>query len=383
MKILHICQYFQENMGYQENILPVAQKEIGNEVYIITSNRECELFINREQRIKEIGSKDYNGVTLIRSDIYFEAKNRFVVFKDLYGLIKKINPDYIYHHNLTSPSLFTVIKYKKNNPNIILVCDSHAMYENTMRTTKSFFYHKIIWKNIIKSKIKFIDKIFYVAPECMDFIREVYKIPKNKLKFLPLGGDISNIDNYGYIRKKYRNKFNIKKSELLIIHAGKITPLKKTEVLLNSFKFVNEKDIKLIIIGCIENRYEKILTKYINNDNRITYLGWKNAEELSKIFCAGDILIQPGSASSIFEQAICDGLPIVLSKGKLGLYLTSKGNGIVLQEVNEKEISKLIIDLNQNREFLNKMHKNAINFAQEELSYRAIAKKSIIFNKKY
>ena len=45
MKILHICQYFQENMGYQENTLPVAQKEIGNEVYIVTSNRECEFFI--------------------------------------------------------------------------------------------------------------------------------------------------------------------------------------------------------------------------------------------------------------------------------------------------------------------------------------------------
>lgn len=382
MKILHICQYFQENMRYQENVLPIAHKGIGNCVYIITSDRECVYFSNKKQRIKKVEIKNYNGVTLIRSDIYFELKNKFVVFKGLYRLIKKINPDYIYHYGLTSPSLFTVTKYKKNNPNVVLVCEFHAMYENTMRTTMSIFYHKVIWRNIIKSKIKFIDKIFFIAPECMDFIHEVYKVPKIKLNFLPLGGDISNINNYDYIRKKYRNKLNIKNRELLIIHAGKITPLKKTETLLKSFKFIKEKNIKLIMIGAIENGYKKILTNFINNDNRITYLGWKNPEELSKVFCAGDILIQPGTASVIFEQAICNGLPIVLSKTKLGQYLVSKDNGIVLQKIDEKELSKIINYFNQNRGILKEMHENAINFAQEELSYKVIAKKSIISNKK-
>ena len=197
------------------------------------------------------------------------------------------------------------------------------------------------------------------------------------MRFLPLGGDISNIDNYNFFRNKYRNMLNVKEEELLIIHAGKIVPAKKTEKLLNSLKFVNEKNIKLILVGSIYKEYRKILNKNINNDKRITYIGWKNAEELSKIFCAGDVLIQPGSSSAIFEQAICSGLPIVLRKTKLGQYLVSKDNGILLKKDDEREISKIIIQLNKNKKILKKMHLNAINFAQTELSYKEIAKKSI------
>ena len=377
MKILHICQYFQEDMGYQENMLPIAQKKIGNKVYIITSDREHEFFNNKKRRIKKVNIQNYKGVILIRSDINFELVNRFVVFKNLYKIINRIKPDYIFHHDLTAPSLFTVLNYKKNNPNVILVCDSHAEHANTAKTIISYFYHRIIWRNILRTRIKFIDKIFCISPECIDFVRKIYNIPGEILRFLPLGGDISNIDNYNFFRNKYRNMLNVKEEELLIIHAGKIVPAKKTEKLLNSLKFVNEKNIKLILVGSIYKEYKKILNKNINNDKRITYIGWKNAEELSKIFCAGDVLIQPGSSSAIFEQAICSGLPIVLRKTKLGQYLVSKDNGILLKKDDEREISKIIIQLNKNKKILKKMHLNAINFAQTELSYREIAKKSI------
>ena len=40
-------------MGYQENMLPIAQKKIGNKVYIITSDREHEFFNNKKRRIKK------------------------------------------------------------------------------------------------------------------------------------------------------------------------------------------------------------------------------------------------------------------------------------------------------------------------------------------
>jgi len=379
MKILHICQYFNENMGYQENILPLYQEKMGNEVYIVTSNRENEFFDNDKQRIKEIGTTNYKGITLIRKDIYFENKNKFVIFKNLYRLIEKIRPDYIFHHGLTSPSMFTIIKYKKNNSNVMLVCDLHAMYENTMRSNKSYFYHKVFWRNILQNKIKFINKIFCVCPESIDFAKDVYNIPENILMLLPLGGDILNLNNYNNIRDKYRNKLGIKKGDLLIIHAGKMAPRKKTEVLLNSFKFIDERRIKLILIGDIDKIYYKTLSKYINNDKRITYIGWKNPENLSKYFCAGDILIQPGTASAIFEEAICNGLPIILDKTKIGDYLVSRKNGVVLPKINEKEISEAINYLNKNRGILKKMHKNAIIFAQTELSYKEIAKKSLSF----
>ena len=45
-----------------------------------------------------------------------------------------------------------------------------------------------------------------------------------------------------------------------------------------------------------------------------------------------DYLIQPGSLSNSFIDAICCGLPLILLNTPQGKSLTSSGNGILIQE---------------------------------------------------
>ena len=104
MKILHVCNYFSFDMGYQNNLLPMGHKNIGNKVVIYASDRECKYNIN--SRIVKAGIYDYHSIKLIRSKIFFEIVNRFVVFKNLYNSLNQEEPNYVFHHGITSPSIF-------------------------------------------------------------------------------------------------------------------------------------------------------------------------------------------------------------------------------------------------------------------------------------
>ncbi|UXZ09720.1 hypothetical protein F1C14_14220 [Clostridium perfringens] len=82
MKIVHIHQYYNDGMGYQENILPRYHKKLNNEVFLITS--DLSNGFDKESRSKEKGTYYDNGIIIKRIGIYCEFKNRFVIFKDLY-----------------------------------------------------------------------------------------------------------------------------------------------------------------------------------------------------------------------------------------------------------------------------------------------------------
>ncbi|MDF1877994.1 hypothetical protein JHD47_09220, partial [Sulfurimonas sp. SAG-AH-194-L11] len=93
MKILHILSYFKPDAAYQENLLTLGQSQLGNDVYILTSNLEPKFESNKSDRCHKYGWFSYENVNVKRIPILFEIVNRFVIFKSLYKEISKINPD--------------------------------------------------------------------------------------------------------------------------------------------------------------------------------------------------------------------------------------------------------------------------------------------------
>lgn len=378
MKIVHICQYYADNMGYQENILPFYQSKYDNEVVIITSDREPMFHNNINSRIKGVHNYYVNGVEIMRLPIYFETVNKFVLFNGLLDKLNVLSPDYIFHHGLTSPSLLTCIKYKKKHPNAILRCDNHADYYNSARSNLSMFYHSIVWANILDKRIKYIDKIYGVSPERVDFVKKVYKIPETKLGLLPLGGEPISNEVYNIKRDTYRKLLGVSDNDFLIIHAGKFAPAKRTDILLSAFNKISDSKLYLILIGSFEPEYESEIKSIIKLNNNVIFLGWQKPEELINYFCAGDLLVQPGSLSAIFEQAICCGLPVILNRCPTTEFLTSYDNGILINGENEKEVELAISTMVSNKEQYNIMKRKAFDFGHEILSYDVVAKKSLL-----
>ena len=146
MKIVHICQYYNDGYGYQENLLPRYQKKLGHDVKVITSDRMSYFAGEKDPKIMGTRRFEDSGVPIERLPIWAEFKGRFVWFKGLDKTLQKEQPDYIFHHGVMSPSLITCSKYKAKNSAVFLAADNHSDL-NTSAQNKLWRlgYYQLLW----------------------------------------------------------------------------------------------------------------------------------------------------------------------------------------------------------------------------------------------
>ena len=370
MKIVHIHQYYNDGLGYQENILPRYQAKLGHEVILITSNLSNGF--DNNDRIKKIGEYEDSNFKVRRISINGEFKGRFVVFKNLYEQLDEIKPDYIFHHSVTSPSLGIVCKYKMHNPNVFLAVDNHADLNISGRNKCwKFIYYNTIWKSFIKRWDKYIDIYFGVTPSRCLFLNEELGVSNSKIRLLPIGADTDKI-NVGISKEELFNKYNINKDNFIIVHGGKMTPEKEVSKVLEAFSRIKDTNISLILFGKIED--EKVM-ELIKKDKRIIMIGWINREETLAILKYSDIGIWNTQHTTLLEDAVAVGLPMILRYYGSTSHLIDN-SGLLLYGGCGREIyDKLSLILN-NKSLLNRLKENAKNHSKN-LSYDIIAHESI------
>lgn len=376
MKILHCClsNFYIDNYNYQENILPSINKMDGHTVKIIAST---ETFIDN-LRIGYVQPAKYHtqdGIEITRIP-YKKYLPRFMMkkirhYEKLYKIIDNFSPDVILFHGLPAYDLLTVAKYKKNHPNIKLYVDNHADKNNSGRNWLSKnILHKKFYRRIVQKSYNYIDKIFYTTYETKSFLQEYYEIEDEKMEFFPLGGHIFSEKERSQKRTKIRREFNLKETDILLVHSGKLTEAKRTKEILEAFSKVNTFNLKLFIIGSVPKGQESFLEEYLEKDNRISYLGWKNADELLEYLCASDLYVQPGSQSATMQNALCCGSAALLYPYPSHKYLLKDS---VFYVENSEEMLMTFQKISQNREILEGKRKKSYKIAKEKLNYRLIA----------
>lgn len=371
MKLVHVCQYYNDGYGYQENLLPQYQSLLGHNVVLITSDRMSG-FIPEKKRV--IGSKTYfeGHVKIIRLPIKWEFKGRFVIFKGLYETIAKEKPDYIFHHGLNAPSLLEVVKYKRFY-DVLLAVDNHSDINISGKNILwRLFYYQIFWKNILKKLYDYIDVIFGVTPLRCDFPVKYLGAPKEKIRFLPIGLDLKNIPSDS--SENLRRKFGFNNNEVLFITGGKITPDKKISKILKAFNILcnDFENIKLVIFGKILDEEVENLLK---SNDKIIFLGWKNRKETLEILKMSDVAIWNSKHTTLIEDALAtENVLLLRYYGSTAHFIDN--NGLYLYSNSVKEIYEKLRLIMENRELLfrfKKASKKLINI----LSYENVAKESI------
>jgi len=329
MRIVHVTGYFAANMAYQENLLPLGQFELGHEVYVLTGTNEPDFGFNRDNRSNPPGSFDYRGVTVCRLPHYFEIINKGPVLRGLFRRIKVLRPDVLFIHDV-GPSFFAGLWYKILNPSVHLQFDCHSTHANARNSKLGPIYHGI-FKYFFKVFRGKFDRIFAVAPETVDFMCRFYGLRTDEITLLPLPGDPSQLPLADKIRTRVRAELAIPQNGLVLIHTGKLPGDKETVAVLQAFTKTEGSDRRLLIAGSVDEEFKPIISTYMKSDHRIVYLGWTTADRLRELFFASDLLVQPGSLSNTFIDAICCGLPVLLDDTPQGRYLTSRENGRIVQ----------------------------------------------------
>ena len=374
MKILHIglLSHFTEGMMYQDNILANIHCEDGNTVLFISDNHayqrgklvevpENEVILNNSLRLKYV-KYDYILNKFVTSKIQRVKK--------LEKNISDFKPDKILYHGLCGRELITVANYKKEHPEIKLYADCHEDFHNTARTVLSKLAYKYIHGCFVRQALPYIDKILYTTQESKEYLQDMYKIKDNLLEWYPLGGLIFDDKVYEQRRKEKRTDLEIKEKEVLFVHSGKMDAQKKTLDIIKAFTKVKNSDFKLIIIGSFSDDVRNKVEPYINSDKRISFLGWKNADELLSYLCAADVYLQPGSQSATMQNAICCRCAVVLypySSHKVFV----NGNGFFVK--NSEDIVNVLKIIQNNPEMVNEMKRNSEDIARQVLDYRKLA----------
>lgn len=376
MKIVHCClaNFYIDGYGYQENILPNLHKLDGHDVSIIAST---EVYIKSTELgyVKPTRYLNEDGIPVLRVP-YRKILSKFITrklrsYKGVYGILERERPDVILFHDTCAWELLTAVKYKKKNAHVKLYVDSHTDANNSATNFVSKnILHRIFYRLIAMMASKHVDKILYVSLETGDFLKRIYGIPEDKLEFYPLGGQILEIDEYTQKRQKVRTRLNLNNDNILMIHSGKMDRLKRTIDLLSAFSRVKSKNLRLVILGSFSEDVRSVAEPMVLADPRVSYEGWKPAEELMEYLCAADVYVQPGSQSATLQNAICCKCAIVIYPHRSHEpYL--KNNGYFVKTVDD--MVKCFKRIADHPLLLDQMKANSSKIAADILDYRKLA----------
>ncbi len=376
MRIIHFalsCFYI-EGYKYQENVLPSIHAREGHSVLMVAS---CVSFNERGEACiidpVEYHSKDGFDVIRVPYKKPFTSGilRRVRLYDGVYEIINKFKPDIMYFHGCSALELNTIVRYKHEHPEVILFIDNHADKNNSASSYVSLLIqHKLLYRPVLKRALPYTEKLLCPSIECMDFCREVYGVPDDKLEFYPLGGTIFPANKREEFRADVRSNEKVQNEAIVFTHSGKMDAQKRTIDIIKAFKSVQNKDFRLWIIGVLMDDVKDKVLEEIKTDNRISYLGWKKSDELQRYLCASDFYVQPGGQSATMQNAMCCGCALMLYPHKSHKpYLN--GNGFYVSSIDD--MRNAFQTISEKPENITIMKNRSFEIACNILDYNKIA----------
>lgn len=211
--------------------------------------------------------------------------------------------------------------------------------------------HNILNKLHQINIMKYATKLFACSTEAGEYVfgKNKFKIIKNGIK----------AEEYTFDEKKRleeREKLNIKKGQLAIIHIGRFSEQKNHKFLIKIFKEFNEIEsnskLYLIGIGELKDKIESEI-KQMNLNDKVVFLGTR--DDVPQVLQAMDVFLFPSNYEGLGIVAIeaqASGIQCFISdKVPKEVMITDLVNYISLNK-NEKEWAQILkerININQRR----------------------------------
>jgi len=209
-----------------------------------------------------------------------------------------------------------------------------------------------------KSNIEIIDKIVAVSKQAYNYLENRYKLSKDKIELFHL------------LSKDYKviNPLN-KDKKFKVVSCALVSPLKRIdEIIRLLYKFTKQYNIKVeythIGNGIDFEKIKKLSKQYSNEQYKINLLGFKNIDEIMKIYKnqSFDIFItlsktEGGVPFALREAASCE-IPLIGTKvGGIPEIIKDNYNGFLIdKDYNDKDVIDILYKM-YNLKFANDYEK--------------------------
>lgn len=368
---------------------PTKGGAVENLLYNLIKYNEKEMKVNfnifsiYDKKAEEDAKKfKYTKIKFFKINHFIKCLDKMIFIFAKYILKKKNSQSYRFI--LQRLSFLNKISkdLKKNNYDKVLLENHPTQYlalkwrKNYIKYNGRYYYHchnefpsEYGCDKIIKNTKKIICVSKYIQSTL-----EKYNIAENKFVVLRNGVDENKFNSEISENKRLeiRKKYNIKKDNIVLIYTGRIVPEKGVLELVKAFNQINEKNLKLLIVGsalnAIKNKtlYEEKVEKEISKNSNIIFTGFIEYSHISDVYKISDIAVLPSlwndpAPLTIIESMRC-GLAIITTKSG-GIPEYAKYDNAVFIENNEKIVNNIassIEKLVENNQLISRMKSYSI-----------------------
>ncbi|MBU2068454.1 glycosyltransferase family 4 protein, partial [Patescibacteria group bacterium] len=137
---------------------------------------------------------------------------------------------------------------------------------------------------------------------------------------------------------------------------------------------------KILIAGSGEQEKElKDLTKKLEFENKVIFLGQIDYNDLPKYYSSSDIFVRPSLSEglgNVFLEAMATGLPVIGTKvGGIPDFLEDRKTGLFCEVNNPKSIANKIKEVLENDQLRKTLIDNGLNLVREKYTWDSVAQK--------
>ena len=391
---MHIINYFQPQLGYEEYYVPRTQIKLGHDVFVVTSNRYYP-FPSYNSVYKSIlgdrfspnqGFNSENGIPTVRLPTLFEFDSS-VSLKHLKNTLNKLQPDVIHIHGFFFPITLQALKSSPSYSKIVL--DAHMIPPLT-GVSKISDVLKLLYLNVFHKKIydlyirKKIHAIYVTKEQVANYLKKKYRIFP---PIVPLGVDTDLFNHSKYDHEALRKRLEFESEDFILFYSGKIIRRKGLLDLVNIYNIIREKkdNFGLLMVGGGDAKYVKYLLEKVNPKYRdkLRVIPFTHHHDLPQYMSVGNLGCWLGEIpSASINEILGVGRPILVNIFE-GKNLSNRGYIFAKQHISVQESVSLIQKLANDIEFYKKCCLQARKFAIENLDWKVTTETILsIYNKR-
>lgn len=330
-----------DGWGYQENVLPLYQAKQGHSVSIIASSTHHPPYATSKdiEAVKHRGNRyELNGIQVYRIPTYIQTTAVSFINRKLYRTISDINPDLIFHHDVTVPSLIKCVFYKITHPKVKIVVDNHADKINESPNKLWRVIYNSTTKLLLKLILPYVTCFYGVTPARCEYLKHAFGINETKIKLLPIGADIDKVDQIKEPIEELRSKYGIPSDSIVLVSGGKMGVDKGTRDLITAFSSLQKEYPPLVLLLFGKFTDEEVKQK-ANTTEGVYVQGWCDRRKTLELLKLSDIACWPLLHTTLIEDAIACSLPLaVFNSGNTSHSV--EGNGVLLNKGDSDELKK-------------------------------------------
>lgn len=308
--------------------------------------------------------------------------NNIKTIRELTKLFKEEKPDIVHVHTPVASVLGRIAAKRAKVPIIVYTAHGFYFHENMPKLKYKFFLN--IEKYMAR---KYTDFIFTQSREDYQTAIENGFIDENRILTIGNGVDVWGKFNPENIDEREVNKLydelKLKKENYIITFMGRLVAEKGIFDLIEAFKTIDDRNIKLLIVGSTsqgerDSQTKKILKEYEKNPN-IIFTGHRrdihNILYITDIFCLPSY--REGMPRSIIEAMAMECAVVATNIRGSREEVVQGETGYLVPLKAPEEIKQKILYLFNNKEVLNKMKLNGRKRAELLFDEKKVVRKQL------